>query len=246
MTNVLVVISALLAIVVVIASYVWNFYFTLKYGVSSDPAIWGQLGDYLGGTLNPLLSFISIVLLIRSLRLQNQANAGLIDEIENTRKTEKIRSFEAQLFNMIDSQRQAFDILRIKIKQGKKVSVKASTEAVVAIEDEIHRLRNVGKSDLEIEQFLEATDSFDQLFRLTRIFYIMVKMVSEKLCDTEGFSDKDRHAHYMTLINFTDFALLRLSLIYMQFSDYPPSVYLRSNKEFMAALKEVGLECGLY
>jgi len=246
MTNLMVIVSAILAMVGVICSYVWHFYYELNFGVSSDPAVWGQLGDYMGGILNPLLSFISIVLLIKSLSLQNQANKGLIDEIENTRKTEKIRSFEAQLFNMIDSQRLAFDALRIQFKQGKKTQTKLSTEAVIAIEDEIERLRSVRREDSDIEQFLDAIDTFDQLFRVTRIFYIMVKMITEKLSDSEGFTKKDRSIHFLTLINFTDFALLRLILINMQFSDYPSSHYLKNNREFNEALGEVGLQCGLY
>lgn len=246
MTNLMVIVLAILAVVGVIFSYIWRFYYELNFGVSSDPAVWGQLGDYMGGILNPLLSFISIVLLIKSLGLQNQANKGLIEEIEITRRTEKVRSFEAQLFNMIDSQRQAFDSLKIQCKQGKKTQTKLSTEAVVAIEDEIERLRSIRKGDSDIKLFLDATDTFDQLFRTTRIFYIMVKMITEKLADSEGFTKKDRGMHFLTLINFTDFALLRLILINMQFSDFPSSHYLKNNHEFNEALSEVGLQYGLY
>lgn len=246
MINALVVVSALLAIGGVVYSYVRHFYYDLNFVISNDPAVWGQLGDYMGGILNPLLSFISIVLLIKSLTLQNQANIELKGEIENTRRTEKIRSFEAQLFNMIDSQRQAFDSLKIHFKQGKKTQTKLSVEAVVAIEDAIEKLRGAMKTDSDIELFLEVTDSFDQLYRVTRTFYVMVKMITEKLSDSEGFSKRDRVSHFLTLINFTDFALLRLILINMQFSNYPSTNYLKNNQEFNEVLNEVGLQCGLY
>jgi hypothetical protein len=33
-------------------------------------AVWGQLGDYIGGVLNPMLSFLTLFLLIKTLQLQ--------------------------------------------------------------------------------------------------------------------------------------------------------------------------------
>lgn len=246
MTNFFVIISALIVIASVAFSYVRHFYYDLNFVLSNDPAVWGQLGDYIGGILNPLLSFISIVLLIKSITLQNQANKNLKYEIENTKKTEKIRSFEAQLFNMIDSQRQAFESFKVQIKIGRKIQTKSSVEAVISIEDEIERLRGIGSGDAHIKQFVDSVDAYDQIYRATRIFYIMVKMISEKLSDSEGFSKKDRSSHFLTLINFTDFALLRLILISMQFFSLPPANYLKNSSEFNEALEEVGLEYGLY
>lgn len=108
--------AAALLLFGVFASYLLQFHFKLGYGISDDPAVWGQLGDYFGGLLNPMLSFISLVLLIKSLTLQNQANQDLRNEISNTRKSERLRSFEVQLFNMIDSQRASLDTLKIEFE----------------------------------------------------------------------------------------------------------------------------------
>ena len=246
MTNFFVIITALIALISVTVSYVYHFYYELNFSLSNDPAVWGQLGDYIGGILNPLLSFVSIVLLIKSLTLQNQANKDLKDEIENTKRTEKIRAFESQLFNMIDSQRQAFESFNIQIKNGKKTQKIISSEAVVHIEDEIERLRDEGGDNAHIKSFIESIDTSDEIYKAIRIFYIMIKMISEKLSDSEGFSRKDRTSHILTLINFTDFSLLRLILIGMQFFDLPPARYLINSNEFNETLKEVGLECGLY
>ena len=71
-------------------------------------------------------------------------------------------------------------------------------------------------------------------------------IVSDKLSDSEGFSAKDREAHFKTLINLTDFAQLRLTLICIQFLDYQSSTYLTSHEEFKGVAKELGLEFGLY
>ncbi|MCY1459504.1 hypothetical protein D3C76_1648140 [compost metagenome] len=74
----------------------------------------------------------------------------------------------------------------------------------------------------------------------------MVKMISEKLSDSNGFSLDDRASHYLTLINFTDFALLRLVMMSAQFMQFSSTDYLKSNKEFNVVLSETGLNYNLY
>ena len=99
----------LAAIVTIPSIYLGYFYFKLGYRISSDTAVWGALGDYFGGVLNPILSFISIILLISSLTLQREANTDLRKEIKRNEKNEKFRSFETQFFNMINSQKPHLD-----------------------------------------------------------------------------------------------------------------------------------------
>lgn len=75
------IISAAAIIALVVASYVINFYFLLGYGVSQETSTWAEFGDFFGGVLNPVLSFLALVLLIKSLSLQNEANASLRKEL---------------------------------------------------------------------------------------------------------------------------------------------------------------------
>ncbi|RYF39255.1 MAG: hypothetical protein EOO38_23560, partial [Cytophagaceae bacterium] len=93
---------------------------------------------------------------------------------------------------------------------------------------------------------LEQIDGTDQIYGATRVFYNMVKMISDKLCDSNGFSLEDRASHYLTLINFTDFALLRLVMMSAQFMQFPSTEYLKSNSEFNTILTETGLNYNLY
>ena len=75
----------ILTISFIIMIIVWGAYYH-NFGISGDVSqktdVWGQFGDYVGGVLNPILSFISIYLLISSLSLQRQANTSLVDEIK--------------------------------------------------------------------------------------------------------------------------------------------------------------------
>lgn len=240
------VLAAAILIIAVFLSYFLYFYMYLGYEISDDSAIWAQLGDYSGGILNPLLSFLSIVLLIKSLTLQNEANVTLRNEIKNSEKTEKIRTFEALFFNLINSQKNLFESFSIKYASSEKGLKVGGVKAVMKIEDEIEAMRKKGKSDEEVAEYLEDIDENDQIFGLSRAFYIIVLMVVEKLSDSNGFSFYDRRDHFMTLINFTDFAQLRLIMICIQFLDYESCKYIRSSSEFKIVIEEVGLSYELY
>jgi hypothetical protein len=244
MTNRYVVVAILL-IASVCLSYVLNFYFKLGYVISDKTDAWGQLGDFIGGVINPILSFMSFLFIVKSLNLQNEANLELREEVKNTRKTEKLRSFETQLFHMIGSQRTSFESFSVHQVLDATIVERFEVEAVIAIETEVEKLRANFNNDV-IVAYLEVVDPNDKSYGLTRIFYNMVKMISEKLSDSQGFCMEDRKSHYLTLINFTDFALLRLIMMNAQFMDYPSTEYLKKNQEFSSVLDEVGLNYSLY
>ena len=70
--------------------------------LSADAEKWGQFGDYLGGTLNPILGFISVVALVltlavqaRQLNISQQQLQLSRQELEATRQ-ELIRTADAQ------------------------------------------------------------------------------------------------------------------------------------------------------
>jgi hypothetical protein len=135
------VISATIIIISVFLLYFIRFYVILEYKISDDPSVWGQLGDYTGGIINPILSFISIILLIKSLTIQTEANISLRNEIKNNEKTEKLRSFETLFFNMINSQKELFNCFKIEsIKAGEKTA-NSGVKAVIEIEEEIRLYR---------------------------------------------------------------------------------------------------------
>lgn len=238
--------SAAFMILVVFGIYFVNFSIFLDYKVSDDSAIWAQLGDYTGGVLNPILSFITLVLLIKSLGLQNEANLNLRIEMKNSERTEKLRSFESLFFNMINSQKELFSSFRVSIpKDGLDVE-KQGAEAVIEIENMLEKIETSGGDYQDKQSFLEKADSSDQIFGLSRAFYIMVKIVSEKLSESEGFSTEDRRSRLQTLVNFTDFAQLRLILISVQYMKYHSSEYLKNDKDFNSILRDLGVPANPY
>ncbi|WP_417422340.1 hypothetical protein [Halomonas sp.] len=235
-----------ISIFLVVFIYYANFSLRLGLPISSNVSNWASLGDYMGGVLGPVLNFITIFILVKSLVFQRHANEKIREEIENNRKVEKLRSFESLFFNMIESQSKIFDSLFIEVEIDGKLIVKKDAEAALLIEENIESLRAEGISNQDINEYLEDVDSFDKFFGLLRSFYITVRMIAEKLSNDEGFSSKDREEHYLTLINFTSFTHVRLVILMVQFLDCYPSKYLKENKEFKEVLAKIGVSLELY
>ena len=76
-------IGAVSVIVVTFTSF-----FAFRFPISSSPAEWGQMGDFFGGMLNPILAFASFIALLYTIRIQSE-------ELKLTRE-EFAKSVEAQ------------------------------------------------------------------------------------------------------------------------------------------------------
>lgn len=233
---------AIFLIIMVFSPYFFHFYLNLGLPLSDKGSDWSDFGGYIGGLLGPILSFLSFVLLIKSLKLQMDANLSLKIEADRSIKNERFKIFETYFFSMLDAQRVNFDNLKMKV--GRKVFLGA--ELVAEMEFRIQGMREKQASDQVVSDFIESIDKNEKIYNSLRIFYNLSKIIADRLSDTEGFSKDFRTSQYTTLISFTEFSLLRLVLMGMQFLDVPAAKELRSNDEFMEVLKEVGLELDPY
>ncbi len=74
----LVFIAVLLVFSVVLVTYGAKFH----GGLSAKQSVWGQFGDFLGGTINPILGFMTVMILVATLRVQQK-------ELKDTREAVK-------------------------------------------------------------------------------------------------------------------------------------------------------------
>lgn len=61
-------------------------YYSHMGNVTGDPQTWGQFGDFLGGTLNPVFGFLTIIALVLTLILQNRELKMSREELELSRE----------------------------------------------------------------------------------------------------------------------------------------------------------------
>lgn len=83
-----------------IALYLYSSEFNA--GLSNKQDVWGQFGDFLGGTLNPILGFLTVLILISTLKVQRvelkqarkslKKNAKLIDSQVSLMKQQALES----------------------------------------------------------------------------------------------------------------------------------------------------------
>jgi hypothetical protein len=71
-----------------------NYFSNFPKVKSTDQAIWGQFGDYFGGVLNPLLSFMALVGLFFNLRSQQE-------EGKKAARRHDDETFETRLFQLL-------------------------------------------------------------------------------------------------------------------------------------------------
>jgi uncharacterized membrane protein len=119
------IISLVLYVILVIGTFVEHFH---QRGLQPDFDKWGQVGDYFGGMLNPILAFASFIALLYTIRIQSE-------ELRLTRE-EFAKSVEAQkdvvvehknnlMQNKVNSKVSIVaDILRAKIKEADELLLK--------------------------------------------------------------------------------------------------------------------------
>lgn len=90
---------ALAVLLLVWMSYLVAFW---QHPISSDSSAWGQFGDFVGGTANPLLGFLTLIVLALTIVLQSKQLSISSRELELSRRELELtrdelrRSAEAQ------------------------------------------------------------------------------------------------------------------------------------------------------
>ncbi|MGP6472906.1 hypothetical protein [Rahnella aceris] len=207
----------------VIGTYYFWFKHTLNYVLSDRGEVWGQFGDYLGGVLNPILSFITIIILIITAIYQQNQN-------ELTDKREQTRRFEDRFYGMLSYQKSSLEIFQTSVLGKENLDAK---QLITLMENELF--------DSERLSFIKSIESKDLVFQFIRQFYLLLKMIDDATIEST-IDKKEKVKYYRWLINLTDFNLMRLIVFSSIFhDDLAASKYILSNGEFMGEIKAIGM-----
>lgn len=216
-------------------------YFFSSTPISDNPERWGQLGDYFGGTLNPLLSFISILLLTRSLNLQSETHRIVTKQFREEKKREVHRSFESKFLSLI-TPLTALDGIKIHHKNWKGHEVtKHDKDAIRFVEEMIDELEHSGATKSTISNQIEIIDVDDDIYEVVRRFYVCTKLITTTLSEENGFNQNDRVNQIVTMMNFTNIHKISLICISIKYLDTPPTNYLMKSSDFIEAAKTTAL-----
>lgn len=210
-------IATALCILSIASSYVWWFYIHLGRDLSPSGEQWGQFGDFFGGILNPLLSFMTICILIRTSIHQEK------QEIRNR--------FDNRFYNMIDQLRKSADNLNFKFGSNVDWDFDAFFRY---IEDSFFDSDDV--SGLDSPRFKET------VFPILRQFYLILKVINTEY-EKGRINDEELQEYFLLLINSTEYRTLRFvvfnSLYYESIS---ASQYIINCNGFISELKSIGFE----
>jgi hypothetical protein len=201
-------------------------------GLSDDKSEWGAFGDFVGGFSNPLLTFITMCLLIGSLNLQRDANASIVAQglqAQNAALRQKeiddLRSFESTFFSLAQAARLEYEKLEIIDDKGKKYQ---AGDAVCFIEEILIKYKQHTITRQKKPDFKAVFDKLDEksrmgIFSCARSFYIMFKLTLES-CPPNY---KTRYLDVCTHIS--PVKLLNLLCIARAFEDWEVLDYLEIN-----------------
>ncbi|HIC8603685.1 TPA: hypothetical protein ACW7U9_001872 [Citrobacter freundii] len=212
---------AIIALLGVFFSYYYWFKLELDFHISKSPEVWGQFGDFAGGLINPILGFITVVILIITSLYQQK-------QYERLERREKNKIFDDRFYGMISYQRDFANDFKCKLPSGVDANVKELTIYVEGV-----------FFDTDDHSYLNDDKFKDSIFPLVRGFYILVKMINES--HNEEIGKKDADKYYEWLVNLTDYSLMRLVLLCVYYYDGISSFnYIKSNSAFIAKLSMIG------
>ncbi len=95
--------------------------------LSKDAVRWGTFGDFVGGTLNPILSFLALVVLLKTYSSQREELEDTKTILKEQTATQKKQQFESTFFELLKVHNQSLENL-LKFRQfilpdGEKVDL---------------------------------------------------------------------------------------------------------------------------
>lgn len=148
----------------------------------------GTLGDFIGGNINPVLTFVSTILLIETLSLQRKATSIAESEATDAKRTIKEQGdliktqiFESSFFNLINLCLEEYKTATIEYAtQESKITTSSyqGSKAFNFIETVFSERKNNGESPREILQSLD-NEHGDIVFNAIKTFSTVFGFVNE-------------------------------------------------------------------
>ena len=170
--------AAVICIVIVVLAYTLNF----EGPLSGNQNTWGVFGDYIGGVLGPILSFLSLIAVLGALIYQSK-ELGI--STEELRKSSEALTQQSESLKQQNFERTFFELVRLVGDIVKDMDVlKPSLPARVRV-----AMINSGSAPQE-QQPYQGRDCFNFLYKQYKAIYsTRSKGVGESLYRTDIISD---------------------------------------------------------
>lgn len=180
--NLVLLFVAILALAI-IGAYLFEFG-TMR---SQKQDVWGQFGDYIGGILNPIVSFIALIFLVKTYRHQKQELALTASALKAEQRLADIERQESRFFDLLTLYLNTVSAIRY----ARPDSPNTLLEGKRAFEEFVHsRLPNAAHLPIErIDVETNVRSLFDEhqymLDHYFRVLFIIVA-TSQKILSEDG------------------------------------------------------------
>ena len=134
---------------------------------STKPETWGQFGDFIGGTLNPVIGLATLLMLAINVLLQRKQLKHAQDESKATQRSAAKQSFEQSFFSLLSNYRELLDYISAedKTESSKKYRGRQALEYLwdenIQWEHIIEQATGEDQAEDIKKQILSDPDDFD-------------------------------------------------------------------------------------
>ncbi len=192
--------------VFVIVLVLLGFVLLLLFKVNINTNL-GQVGDFVGGLLNPILSFLALIAIVISISLQEKELSSSVDSLRSQEQIFKTQNFESSFFNLLGMYRvrRSEQVLE---KNGKDMN------AYLYIMDQVHEQRKVYDSrnetarelHVKAKNYMKDEMGYDCAYLAIDQFFFIVNFI-----ESAGF-DSAKKSYYISLA-YSDFAIAEAGVI---------------------------------
>ena len=208
-----------LVLVFVVGLFIYKTYNTNFF---NDPAHWGIFGDYVGGTLNPILGFFSFMLLLLNLYLQRKQLDKTEEQLELNR--EELRLTREELKKAADAQIDSAKVMNEQLKtqflqQFDSFFFNIITQFTLRVDDLKNKkiLEDLYK-DVESPFIASSIQNQKEQSAILSLVYEILNAIDDRLgstgyiCDTEKLDLKENYRNIIV-------SILPEDLIYLMVRD---------------------------
>ena len=87
-----------------------SYYITFGGQITHKQDVWGQFGDFVGGSLNPIFAFLSFIALLMTLLIQNKE---LVISSEELKKSTDALTQQSKALDLQNFERTFFELIRL-------------------------------------------------------------------------------------------------------------------------------------
>lgn len=153
----------------------------IKNGWSKSPEAWGQLGDYIGGLLNPLIAFFALLGLVKSVTIQRRTLQSTTDGLHAQLAVQRKQQDKQTFFDLLSLRAESLDSVEWEL-DGKTVRGRAAIKAILKTLTSVTQEISIADIQEDLDKWnvpLECPEAAKRYVALFSTFYSR---------DTDSFS----------------------------------------------------------